>query len=85
MPCDQQVQLGDLADGDLWEAVELLLSRMRGKVEVKWVRGHSDRRVAVRGMTKEQRGNVRADANSRSWDEKRTCNRLRFRLFFSSS
>ena len=30
------------ADGDLWEAMDLRLERMEGKVEVHWVRGHAD-------------------------------------------
>ena len=50
-------------DGDLWEAVDLLLERMQGKVEVSWIRGHADKRTTRRMMSKHQRGNVRADAN----------------------
>ena len=49
--------------GDLWAAMELLLQGMRGKVEVKWVRGHAEKRVLRRSMNKHQRGNVRSDAN----------------------
>ena len=32
-----RVQLGVGADGDLWEAMDLLLERIEGKVEVYWV------------------------------------------------
>ena len=60
---DWRVQLGAGSDGDLWEAMDLLLERMEGQVEVRWVRGHSDKTVATRAMSKQQRGNVRADAN----------------------
>ena len=56
-------QLGERPDGDLWEAVGLLLERMQGKVEVNWIRGHADKRTTRRMMNKHQRGNVRADAN----------------------
>ena len=35
-----KVQLGVGSDGDLWEAMDLLLERMEGKLEVHWVRGH---------------------------------------------
>jgi ribonuclease HI len=58
-----RVQLGEGSDGDLWEAVDLLLERMQGKVEVNWIRGHADRTTTRRMMSKHQRGNVRADAN----------------------
>ena len=37
-----KVQLGVGADGDLWEAMDLPLEQMQGKVEVQWVRGHED-------------------------------------------
>merc|ERR1711966_86573 len=37
-----KVQLGVGSDGDLWEAMDLLLERMEGKLEVHWVRGHAD-------------------------------------------
>ena len=37
---------------------------MHGKVEVHWVRGHADKRTVKRMMSKHQKGNVRADANS---------------------
>ena len=33
-----KVQLGVGSDGDLWEAMDLLLERMEGKLEVHWVR-----------------------------------------------
>ena len=58
-----RVQLGEGSDGDLWEAVDLLLERMQGKVEVNWIKGHADKRTTRRMMSKHQRGNVRADAN----------------------
>jgi hypothetical protein len=58
-----RVQPGVVVDGDLWEAMDLLLERMEGKVEVHWVRGHEDKRTMRRRMNKHQRGNVRADAN----------------------
>ena len=58
-----RVQLGVGSDGDLWEAMDLLLERMAGKVEVHWVRGHEDKRTTRRMMSKHQRGNVKADAN----------------------
>ena len=58
-----KVQLGVGADGDLWEAMDSLLERMEGKVEVHWVRGHEDKRTTRRMTNKHQRGNVRADAN----------------------
>ena len=58
-----RVQLGEGSDGDLWEAVDLLLERMQGKVEVNWIRGHADKRTTRRMTSKHQRGNVRADAN----------------------
>ena len=32
-----RVQLGEGSDGDLWEAVDLLLERMQGSVEVNWI------------------------------------------------
>ena len=57
------MQLGEGSDGDLWEAVDLLLERMQGKVEVSWIRGHADKRTTRRMTSKHQRGNVRADAN----------------------
>ena len=63
---DWRVQMGESADGDLWEAMELLLERMVGKVEVRWVRGHADKRTGRRMMSKHQRGNVRADENCTS-------------------
>ena len=50
-------------DGDLWEAMDLLLERMEGKLEVHWVRGHEDKRATRRMMSKHQKGNVKADAN----------------------
>ena len=37
-----RVQLGVGADGGLWEAMDLLLERMAGKVEVHWVRGQEN-------------------------------------------
>ena len=46
------MQLGESADGDMWEAVDLLLERMQGKVEVHWVRGHADSRTVKRMMSK---------------------------------
>ena len=58
-----KVQLGVGADGDLWEAMDLLLEQMQGKVEVRWARGHEDKRTMRRMKSKHQRGNVRADAN----------------------
>ena len=58
-----RVQLGVGSDEDLWEAMDLLLKRMAGKVEVHWVRGHEDERTTRRMMNKHQRGNVRVDAN----------------------
>ena len=58
-----RVQLGEGSDGDLWEAVDLLLERMQGKVEVNWIRGHADKTTTRRMLSKHQRGNVRADAN----------------------
>ena len=36
---------------------------MEGKLEVHWVRGHEDKRMTRRMMSKHQRGNVKADAN----------------------
>ena len=57
-----RTHLGVGADGDLWEAMDLLLKRMEGNVEVHWVRGHEDKRTARRMMSKHQRGNVKADA-----------------------
>ena len=39
---------------------------MVGKVEVRWVRGHADKRTGRRMMSKHQRGNVRADENCTS-------------------
>ena len=60
---DWRVQMGESADGDLWEAMDLLLEQMSGTVEVRWVRGHADKRTGKRAMSKHQRGNVRADAN----------------------
>ena len=53
-----KVQLGVGSDGDLWEAMDLLLERMEGKLEVHWVRGHEDKRTTRRMMSKHQRGNV---------------------------
>ena len=38
------------ADDDLWEAMDLLLERMEGKVEVHWVIGHEGKRT-MRRMT----------------------------------
>ena len=32
-----RVQLGEGSDGDIWEAVDLLLERMQGKVEASWI------------------------------------------------
>ena len=43
-----RVQLGVGADGDMWEAMDLLLERMEGKVVVHWVRGHRDKGVTTR-------------------------------------
>ena len=51
------------ANGDLWEAMDLLLERMEGRMEVHWVRGHEDKRTTRRMTSKRQRGNVKADAN----------------------
>ena len=51
------------ADGDLWEAMDLLLERMEGRVEVHWVRGHEDKRTRRGRTSKHQRGNIKADAN----------------------
>jgi ribonuclease HI len=47
-----KVQLGVGSDGDLWEAMDLLLERMEGKLEVHWVRGHEDKRTTRRMMSK---------------------------------
>ena len=58
-----RVQLGVGADGDLWEAIDLLLERMKGKVEVSWARGHEGKRTMRRRRSKHQRGNVKAGAN----------------------
>jgi ribonuclease HI len=52
--------MGDMADGDLWEAMDLLLSRMKGEVEVQWVRGHQDKRGAV-GRQDEEEGRRQYD------------------------
>ena len=49
---DWRVQMGESADGDLWEAMELLLEKMVGKVEVRWVRGHADKRTGRRMMSR---------------------------------
>ena len=49
-------------DKDLWESAALVLSRRRGGVEVRWVRGHADGRKAKVALDKNERGNVRADA-----------------------
>ena len=46
-----RVQLGVESDGDLWEAVDLLLERMHGKMEVNWIRGHADKRTTRRMMS----------------------------------
>ena len=43
-----RVQLGVGADGDPWEAMDLLLERMEGKVEVHCVRGHEGKRTTRR-------------------------------------
>ena len=43
--------------------MDLLLERMRGNVEVHWVRGHEDKRTRTMRVSKHQRGNVKADAN----------------------
>ena len=43
--------------------MDLLLEQMEGVVEVRWVRGHADKRTGRRQMSKHQRGNVKADAN----------------------
>ena len=40
----------------------MMLSRRKGKVEVKWVRGHADSRGLRRTLSTAERGNVRADA-----------------------
>ena len=53
--------LGVGADGDMWETMDLLLERMKGKVEVNWMRGHEDKRTRTRRMGKHQSGNVKAD------------------------
>ena len=45
---DWRVQLGESSDGDLWEAMDLLLEQMEGTVEVRWVRGYADRRTGRR-------------------------------------
>ena len=55
--------MGEGSNGDLWEAVDLLLEKMQGKVEVDWIRSNADKRVTKRMRSKHQRGNVRADAN----------------------
>ena len=47
-----RVQLGVGADGNLWEAMDLLLERMKGRVEAHWVRGHEDKRTRRRMMSK---------------------------------
>ena len=56
MVSNWRVQLGVGANGDLWEAVDLLLERMKGKVEVNWVRGHEDKRTTRMMMSKHKRG-----------------------------
>ena len=58
-----RVQLGGGADGGLWEAMDLLLGGMQGKAEVRWVRGHDDKRTTTTMMNKHQRGNAKANAN----------------------
>ena len=57
------MQLGVGPDGDLWEAMGLLLERMEWEVQVHWVRGHEDKRTTRRMMNRHQRGNVKADSN----------------------
>ena len=52
------------ADGDLWEAMDLLLERMKGRVEVHWMRGHEDTRTTRRRMNKHQRGVSRLDLDA---------------------
>ena len=58
-----RVQLGEGANGDLREAMDLLLQRMKGAVVVEWVRGHADKRTTRRMTSKRQRGNIKADAS----------------------
>ena len=50
-----RVQLGVGSDGDLWEAVDLLLERIHDKVEVNWIRSHADERTTRRMPSKHQR------------------------------
>ena len=50
-----RVQLGVGSDGDMWKAMDLLLERMEGEVEVHWVRGHEDKRTTRMMMSKHQR------------------------------
>ena len=47
-----RVQLGEGSDGDLWEAVDLLLETMPGKVEVSRIRGHADKTTTRRMPSK---------------------------------
>ena len=51
-----RVQLGVGADGDLWEAMDLRVERMQGKVGMGWVRGqcHEGKRTARRRVSIEQ-------------------------------
>ena len=51
------------ADGDLWEAMDLLLERMERKVAVHWIRGHEDKKTTTTMMSRHQRGNIKVDAN----------------------
>ena len=58
----------EVQDRDLWEVLALLVAGRGDKLEVEWVRSHSDGRGAWASLNKHQRGNVRADA---------ICNRLK--------
>ena len=49
-------------DADVWEAIEENLRVRAGRLKVRWVRGHADSRKAKRAWTKDEHGNIRADA-----------------------
>ena len=47
-----RAQLGVGANGETWEAMDLLLERIEGKVKVHWVGGHEDKSAAKRMTSK---------------------------------